>query len=305
MKASGVALAVAAVLALAMMPMASAQFGANAGWMMNMGQAFGQSPWSLGSGGLTNLGQGLANPLQFGQQWGDQFGSSKSSKGNGKDQFGQPFDEVVGHSSGPGRKSQAEKEAQLKELQDALQGDPSVAAVVGPALLLASSISLTVAPSLATASTSIGIASAIIGNIVQWTEILNNLNIFLNSFLGHHHHHRSLLEANGTDVNYYRAQVYKQMQQATSDLKAWGGQLQKVRAAMGSGPFQSFLNSQIAALQTARKSIAAVGQHPVGRALGLGNYKAGPLLSDVAAAAGNIGGGAILKQFQAAMSNSG
>lgn len=51
---------------------------------------------------------------------------------------------------------------------DRLQGNPSVAGIVAPSLLLTSSILLTVSPSLATASTSIGIAGALITNAVSW-----------------------------------------------------------------------------------------------------------------------------------------
>lgn len=59
------------------------------------------------------------------------------------------------------------------------QADSSVAYVVGPAVLLGSSICFTVANSLATASTSIGIAAALASNLVAWSRWINNAEIFI------------------------------------------------------------------------------------------------------------------------------
>ncbi|PNW78370.1 hypothetical protein CHLRE_09g399950v5 [Chlamydomonas reinhardtii] len=181
------------------------------------------------------------------------------------------------HTGNPARDDAAEQ-AKLQAVQAALKGDPSVAAVVAPSLLLSSAILLTVSPSLATASTGVGIASALIGNIAAWTLWMNDAAIFFTT-LGDNRR-RNLLATDGTDgldsggandteTQLFRSQLLDQMRSATTQMRDWGGRVGTLRKSLQQGPFQQYLSDQRGALKTARDAITAVQNTNLGKALGL------------------------------------
>ncbi|KXZ45611.1 hypothetical protein GPECTOR_52g14 [Gonium pectorale] len=199
-------------------------------------------------------------------------------------EYGKPF---VGS-------EETDKEVQLRQLQDALKGDPAIAAVVAPSLLLASSILFTVSPSLSTASGAIGAAGALIGNIVSWTKWLNQAEVFfvdLRTAGG-----RRLLAANSTDPGtlLFRQQMYTNLQTANRAMQTWGAQLQKMQKNVGSGAFRSYLQQQAEALQQARRAVSVVASSPLGSALDLRSAlpeNFGANLGNLANLGSNIGKG--------------
>ncbi|EFJ43776.1 hypothetical protein VOLCADRAFT_96137 [Volvox carteri f. nagariensis] len=243
-------------------------------------------------GGLS-LGGGLNafnNPFMFGGGMGPLGNLFQTRDGSEYDtsvvdpNYGQPFGQPsVADQARQGLqsalswapRSSAEKEKKIKELQAALKGDAAIAAIVGPSLLLASSILITVSTSLSTASTSVGIAGALAGNLVGWSKWINNAEVFFLK-LRSGGKHRSLLEvagnntdADGPEAGRYRAQLLDQLRSANDVMSAWGHQLQRARNTVQDASFLDFLRSQQSALETARKALGAVQAHPLGAALDL------------------------------------
>ncbi|KAG2428169.1 hypothetical protein HXX76_011849 [Chlamydomonas incerta] len=142
----------------------------------------------------------------------------------------------------PARDSAAEQ-ARLQQVQAALHGDPAMAAVVAPSLLLASSILLTVSPSLATASTGVGIASALIGNIAAWTRWINQAGIFFLELGDNRRRNLLATDGDGTDsegaddadTQLARSQLLEQMRSATSQMRDWGSRVGTLRKGLQTG----------------------------------------------------------------------